>query len=301
MVAPKERQGMDQNRPLEDFGQAQRERLFFIDFRVLFIGDVRRSDLMDRFGIAEAAATRDLSIYRRLAPGNLDFDRSSKIYLAAPGFVPLFVHQAEHSLHALSEGVGDDAATSHGAHLRVERPIRPTAPDLGVVSAVARAISRRMALRIDYVSLSSGRSVRVIAPHALVDTGLRWHVRAWDAERARFGDFVLTRMQAAELAGHAPPEAERERDEQWMRIVPLELVPHPGLRNPDAVAADYGLKGEMLEVRLRAPLVGYVMQAWGVDTTPDHRLDPLRHQLWLRNTGTLYGVESLAIAPGQGQ
>ena len=173
-------------------------------------------------------------------------------------------------------------------------------PGADAAAASSRAIAEQTALKVRYLSLTSGRTTRVLSPHALVDTGLRWHMRAHDDRSGGFRDFVLTRVETAEPAGAAPEAASRETDEQWMRIVPLELVPHPGLRHPEAVAADYGMEDGVLRLRLRAPLVGYVTQAWGVDTSADHRMAPERHQLWLRNTGTLYGVESLRFAPGSG-
>lgn len=283
---------------LDDIGPSQRDRLFHIDFCTLFLGVVRRGDLIARFGIAQAAATRDLSLYRSMAPENLLFDRSEKSYRRAASFKPLFPHDPERSLHALSEGIGDDASLVPTGHIKVERPIRPFSPSLHVISAVSRAIAGGRTLRIQYLSLSSGATERIVAPHALVDSGMRWHMRAYDERSSGFRDFVLSRVEAAEIGKAATAEADREHDEQWMRIVPMELVPHPGLKHPAAVAADYGMIDGVLRLKLRASLVGYVTQFWGIDTTPEHVLDPLRHQLWLKNTGTLYGVESLNFAPG---
>ena len=38
--------------------------------------------------------------------------------------------------------------------------------------------------------MTSGKTQRVIVPFALVDTGLRWHVRAYDRKRNGFRDFL---------------------------------------------------------------------------------------------------------------
>jgi predicted DNA-binding transcriptional regulator YafY len=288
-------------RGLSEIGQAQRERLFHIDFRAWFLGRVSRADLMRRFGVREAAATRDIALYRALAPGNLDFDASAKIYLCAPAFAPLFDHPPERTLTAIAEGLGDDAAGEVGPHVRTERPLRLNFPEIGVIAAVSRAIAERRWLRVRYVSLASGETEREIAPFALVDTGVRWHARAYDRRRGRFLDFVLTRIAAASFAEGAVGAAEdREADDQWMRIVELELAPHPALPRPEAVARDYAMTEGVLRVRLRAALVGYALQHWSVDATPDHALAPERFQLWLRNRAALYGVENLAIAPGAG-
>lgn len=282
----------------DDIGQAQRERLFHIDFRVWFLGRIARGDLIRRFGIQQAAATRDLALYRQLAPDNLVFDPSAKIYLLAPTFRPMFTHVPDQTLTAIAQGLGDDAIGPTAPHIRTERPLRLNHPTIEVIAAVSRAIAERGWLRIDYCSLTSGQGMREIAPFVLVDTGTRWHVRAFDAKRGRFLDFVLTRIASATpIPGAVAPGQDREADDQWMRMVDLELVPHPGLPRPEAIARDYAMEGGVLRTRLRAALVGYALLHWSVDATPDHSLSPDRHQLWLRNTPALYGVENLAIAP----
>jgi hypothetical protein len=78
----------------------------------------------------------------------------------------------------------------------------------------------------------------------------------------------------------------------------MELAPHPGLAQPKAIEADYGMQDGVLRLKSRAALAGYVLRRWSVDASPDHCLDPSTYHLWLRNTPTLYGVESAAIAPG---
>ncbi len=58
--------------------QPQRDRLAFAELRVRFIGEIRRQDLVSRFLIQSAAASRDLAIYKDLAPGNIDYDSKGK-------------------------------------------------------------------------------------------------------------------------------------------------------------------------------------------------------------------------------
>jgi hypothetical protein len=67
---------------LIDLTQPQRDRLAFIELRVRFIGEIRRNDLVLRFGIQSAAATRDLALYKELAPNNIDYDSKGKSYEA---------------------------------------------------------------------------------------------------------------------------------------------------------------------------------------------------------------------------
>ena len=147
--------------------------------------------------------------------------------------------------------------------------------------------------------MTSGKTQRVIVPFALVDTGLRWHVRAYDRKHGDFRDFVITRIEAPKLLDEAPQAHElAENDIQWTRIVELRLVPHPRLARPEIVRMDYGMTGDALQLRSRAAVAGYMLQRWGVDCSPDHRLTDEPYRLWLADPLTLYGVESAALAPG---
>ncbi|VCW38726.1 hypothetical protein BANRA_05759 [Pseudomonas aeruginosa] len=75
---------------LADLTQPQRDRLAFVELRIRFIGEIRRQDLVSRFGIQSAAATRDLALYKEIAPGNIDYDAKAKAYGLGPTFRPVF-------------------------------------------------------------------------------------------------------------------------------------------------------------------------------------------------------------------
>jgi len=58
-------------------------------------------------------------------------------------------------------------------------------------------------------------------------------------------------------------------------------------------------KGQPLAViGERVPQVGYALRRWSLDCSTMHSLDPREHHLWLKNSQTLYGLESAALAPG---
>jgi hypothetical protein len=80
--------------------------------------------------------------------------------------------------------------------------------------------------------------------------------------------------------------------------VSLQLVPHPDMKWPEAVELDYGMTQGVLEVTTCAAMAGYVLQRWSVDASPNHRLDPNSHHLWLQNNEVLNGVQSAVLAPG---
>ena len=281
------------------FGQAQQERLAYLELRAFFVGELRRADIEERFGVKPAAATRDLTAYRQMAPGNLSYDSPTRCYRPGVAFKPLFDLSAERVLAWLLHGFGDGLDLKLRKTAPCEGPGNLVRPDLRILSTVTRAMCAKRAIKVSYLSLSSGASSRELVPVALADNDMRWHVRAFDRANARFGDFVLTRIaKAKEIDG---PVAENEllpADEQWARIVDMEVVPHPGVRWAQAVEADYGMEDGVLRLRSRAALAGYVLRRWSIDCSANHSLDPAAHHLWLRNPQTLYGVESAVFAPG---
>ncbi|MCK6393065.1 WYL domain-containing protein [Zoogloea sp.] len=282
-----------------DVSQAQRERLAFLELHAFFTGELRRSDVEARFGIKPAAASRDLTLYREMAPSNLEYDSTKRCYRPSGTFTPIFPFNSDRVLAWLLQGFGDGLDLKLKPAAPCEGPGQFTRPDLKALGAITRSMCAHRAVRINYLSLSSGSRRREIVPVALADNGLRWHVRAFDRDRARFGDFVLTRIsKVQEIEGEADERELLSSDEQWARIVEMEVVPHPGIRHPKAIEADYSMQDGVLRIKARAALAGYVLRRWNVDASSDHRLDPATHHLWLRNTPTLYGVESAALAPG---
>lgn len=284
---------------IDDLSQAQRERLASLEMRAFFTGELRRSEIEARFGIKPAASSRDLSAYRELAPENLGYDAAARCYRPTADYKPLFELQTERVLAWLLQGFGDGLDVRLKPAAPCEGPGNLIKPDLSILGTVTRAIYAKRLLRINYFSLLSGPSRRDVVPVALADNGLRWHVRAFDRSKERFSDFVLTRIaKVQELTDLAEESELLGADEQWARIVELELVPHPGVAWPKAIEADYGMQDGILRVKARAALAGYILRRWSIDSSSDHRLDPAAYHLWLRNPQTLYGVESAALAPG---
>lgn len=285
---------------LGELSQMQRDRLAYIEFRLYFLGEVGRADLMKRFGVAPAVATRDFALYRSLFKDNINFDKLSKTYVIGEHFVAAFHHVADRVLTALSEGFGDGVNPVAGPLIPCETPLALNRPRLEVLAPVTRAIHQGRAVRMHYISHTSGATTREIVPSAMASDGLRWHVRAFCRMRRRFSDFVISRMDKTEVI----PDGEIERSEtsaediQWNRIVELELVPHPNRPHPEIAEKDFGMADGVLQLKLRAAMAGYVLRQWHIDCTMDHRLDDEAFRLWLRNPLALYGVESAKFAPG---
>lgn len=286
---------------LNSLSQAQRERLFYIEVKAFFCGDLARADIERRFGIKPAASARDMASYKRLAPSNLNYNAAQRNYTTADRFVPLFEHSADRVLAWFRDGYGDSLDLKIQRTVPCEAASHLVRPDLEILAALTRAVAGHKQIKVHYLSLTSGASIKTLSPLALADTGQRWHLRAYDCDRERFADFSITRIVKAKPLGQDIPLTQRlDADVQWARVVRLELAPHPGVEHPEAIEADYRMKDGVLVLDMRAPLVGYALRRWSVDCSPAHELDPKAHQLCLRNPQTLYGVESATLAPGFG-
>ncbi len=286
----------------DQLSSAQRERLAYIEFRLWFFGEVTRKSVLERFGVATAAGTRDLMLYRDLAPQNAEYE--GKVYRYLPTFRPLFQHQVHRVLSALTSGFGDGERGIEGPVLPHEVPARLNQPTLDVLATVTRAIHGAYPLKLTYHSMKTGPVAREIVPHALVDSGLRWHVRAYDRTKREFRDLVLTRMEqvvpvkstttAAQVLGNELAAA----DEQWHRWVDLALVPHPSHKHPASVERDFGMTNGRLVVPVRAAVAGHVLRQWQVDCSQDAGLRGAEYRLRLGDLNVLASVNSAKLAPG---
>ncbi|MCU7985607.1 WYL domain-containing protein [Shewanella sp. SW24] len=278
---------------------AQRERLAHIDFVLMFKGEARRTDLIERFNIAPSVATQDFARYKEIAPQNVLYDEKRKQHLKAASFLSLFDFDVIRTLATLSQGFGDGFLRQGFPTITCESPYRLNRPAIHIVAVISEGIYKVSTLKITYHSLSSGKSVREIVPHTLVDTGLRWHVRAFDRTSNEFRDFVLSRIESANLHGDEPEEHELQaKDKQWNRIVELELVPHPTINHKEAIERDYQMEQGALKIDIRAALAGYLLRLWNVDCSQGHTLTGPELHLALKNHQALYGVENLVLAPG---
>ena len=287
---------------IETLSSAQRERLAFIEFRLWFVGEVTRKDILDRFGIATAAGTRDLVLYGELAPRNLEY--RGKSHLFRPTFKPLFWHQADRVLSALTSGFGDGERRIDVALLEHDVPARLNQPKLASLAMVTRAIHGCYPLKLTYYSLKTGADAREIVPHALVDSGLRWHVRAYDRSKGEFRDLVLTRMdkivaiKESDRRSQVQPHERLEADAQWQRLVDIELIPHPAHLHPESVMRDFGMVDGKLQMQVRAAVAGHVLRQWQVDCSANASLAAAEFRLRLLELRQLEGVENAILAPG---
>jgi len=235
-------------------------------------GRLTTGHLMQSFGISRQQASKDINSYLGdYAPGNLDYDKHLKGYVPSKGFAPLFIDDSASAyLHLLNQNheraphiEGLALAYAHTEILRVpDRSIRPE-----ILRPLLRACREGLRLECEYVSLANPLAeTRLIAPHTLVYTGMRWHVRAYCEKNRDYRDFVLSRFRGEPEVLDASDYV-RESDEGWATEVLVVIEPDPRLK-PDQKAIieiDFGMQDGQLLVPSRGALVQYVLQRYQID------------------------------------
>ncbi|ODS04464.1 hypothetical protein VSF3289_03603 [Vibrio scophthalmi] len=146
------------------------------------------------------------------------------------------------------------------------RPVtRNIAPEIW--RPLVQAIREKKRVDISYTSLKNGEVVeRIISPHTLVCTPLRWHVRAYCEHSNDYRDFVLSRI-------HDIPEVNnctiygKASDTLWNTEVNIELVPdaHFNEKQKSVIEKDYGMSDGVLSIATNASLIRYVLDSYNID------------------------------------
>jgi len=177
--------------------------------------------------------------------------------------------------------------------------IRLIQPNSDTIATLMRAIQNQQAVKCQYVSLSSGTSTRELVPHAIVNNGHRWHVRAFDRKSNGFRDFVCTRfISINDLTSPAQSQELACVDKAWLTILPLVLKPHPKLKHSLAIELDYHMTNGELTLDVRGALAGYLLQQWQVDCSNNYQLNEKQYPLALANIEVLKSCNNALLAPG---
>ncbi|WP_395340667.1 WYL domain-containing protein [Ningiella sp. W23] len=284
---------------LDNISLSQRERLAFIDFNLQFFGKISRNDLISRFKTGLAASTRDFAAYKELAENNLVLDHSTKQYFRTEQFKALFSFSADAILQSVSKGFSDGITNDIQPSAHCFEAVQLIHPDINIIATLMRAIHNQQACIVKYVSVSSGESQRRLVPHAIINNGHRWHVRAYDGKSKSFRDFVCTRFsEVSELGAVSEANELASADSQFNRFVDVVLVPHPSIANSRAIEMDYAMDNGKKIMRVRCALAAYILRQWQVDCSADARILNQGCQLALQNIEILQDIENPQLVPG---
>jgi hypothetical protein len=264
------------------------QRLEFIEFRLLWDGQLNRSDLTEKFDISVPQASMDLARYQALAPHNIRYDGRLKTYVAASSFKPIVSNPTARQYLSQLRSIADQVLAANETWIGWIPPFevvplvrRQLA--VGILRSATEAIRKSLSVRVNYQSFSQPRPMwRWLTPHALGFDGFRWHVRAWCHEYRDFRDFVLARFLA--VGESRTDGVDSSADREWHTKVTLRIGPHPRMKEGQrrAIERDFGMTNGVVNVISRVCLSYYVERQLGLDLEPA-QVPPERQQVVLLN------------------
>ncbi|MUV13344.1 helix-turn-helix transcriptional regulator [Noviluteimonas gilva] len=254
--------------------RGHQERVKAVEILLLWEGRVSRPRLAEIFDVHGTVLSRDMAAYAHLVPDNCQYDTGARAYVVTPYARPQLTDGrfSEYealigtlALRGLRAGVELISAQQHATHIQH-----------GPFSRIHTAIREGKQIQIEYRSLNNPEAhERTIRPHALIQAGPRWHVRAYCDRAKEFRDFNLGRISRVDDPAHSLlPGA--EEDQAWDTLITLRLIPHPHLSAAQAqlVRDEYmaGTVARVFEVRL--PVSKYLVQAYRAAVDTSRQLPP---------------------------
>ncbi|MGB5856147.1 MAG: WYL domain-containing protein [Oceanisphaera sp.] len=261
-------------------------RFWLIELLANWEGRITCGHLQHYFQLGRQQASKVINQYQDAYCDQLIYCASAKSYLPTTGFKPEFISSdvAEYlnwisgqSTHLLQT---DDKYQL--AHAILSPPARNVSPH--IMRPLVHAMRQGERLEVDYDAVNHpDRSGRIIVPIRFVNTGRRWHLRAWCEKAQAYRDFVLSRL-------HGEPTTEGKylsalpADTAWETEITLRIKPDPRLTEAQQAALihDYGMHNGELQLRTRAALAHYLLQEMQINIK---MLDgnPVAQQLILAN------------------
>lgn len=245
-------------------------RYWFIELIAYWEGRIATTHLCEQFNLSRQQASKIINHYKHAFPHNLHYNATKKGYEPTKKFTPQCISgDAMEYLNWLTSPY--TTSSSHRrqvsvSHVALQLPPRQVTPEL--MRGLVAAIRERRCVEVDYVSLTNpNREGRIIAPHTFVNTGLRWHLRAWCEKSQEYRDFVLSRFRGKpELEGKSNHTA--KHDVAWNTEITLIFAPDARFSKEkrDVITHDYNMEDGQLHITTRAALAHYLIQEMQVNT-----------------------------------
>lgn len=244
------------NNDMSQLGWSQQQRLHFMERQLLWGRRLTLSMVQEAFEISRNQASRDIKLYRELAPDNVPvYKPADQCYRPSRSFTPLFAVTEPHELLTIINNQVQNSVALDAVPVLTRHILE------GVLPAVLTALEYKTAFEAIYASASNPIGIkRVLVPSAIVYVENRLHLRAWCNQRLEYRDFVLSRILTVPKLLQQKPEL--PMDSNWETWLDLEIIPNPNLSSDgkQLISKEYELS-EFGLIRVRAALVHYFLQS----------------------------------------
>lgn len=265
--------------------QKSPESLRTIEALLLWEGGASNERVRELLGLHFTSASRLLSQYAAINPIGLTYSTSQRRWIADADFKPCLTSGRIDEYLALTlptQGAEESCV------VRTHLALGAVSPK--VFAILHRAIRDGVGVVVKHSSMRDPTPrAKTFFPHALVEAGRRWHVRAFVSGVGAFQDLALTRLSDVELIDLPRPDAANPvRDAAWTTLVDLRLVPHPDLTSEQKqmIRAEYFGRSTARVETVRAALVPYVIHELRA-ATDLMKQQPPEFQLHVSNIETL--------------
>ena len=266
-------------------------RYQLIEIMALWEGRLISNHLTNAFGIGRQQASKVIKNYIAQCPMNLEYDQHIKGYVPTGDFSPQFTQgNADEYLHLLNSNKAishciEKSATPSSYTQVLSVPKRTISPT--ILRPIINACREKLRLEITYCSMTSpDGEERIILPHSIIFSGVRWHVRAYCEKHRDYRDFVINRIKSIDDEMGQTIVADIN-DTLWHQKVTIEIMPNPHLSHAQQalIARDYDMQNNVLTLTERAVLTRYTLdhlQVYSDQQTPSEHV-----QLVLKNRDRL--------------
>ena len=288
---------------VDAYSLSQAERLAYIDLCIRYLGSISRAEIMAEFKVAQAAASKDLALYRELKPDNCCIDTATKrTVILADSYTPLIRIGVHTALNLIQYGFTRSELMQKRPMLPIDEvdPLyQPERLKEEQVAAVTRAIKGQCAIRCSYGSKSGDHRERILFPSALFVDRKNWYFRAYDRneehpQRSGFKNFKLSRLFDAHLETTISPTLAEKTDREWDEEITfiIEFKKNLPKETINEISREFSINGNVHSVTCRAALACYVKTNWKIDLVNNE------NNMWLYfdvlNAEALQEVQCLA-------
>lgn len=249
----------------------QQSQFWVIELIAYWEGRLTTTHLRELLGISRQHASSAINRYREEHPGNLrPYRHGDRAHLASDQFERHYISgDAAEYLSRMAGVINHNTSRLRGygiSSLVLSHPPRNVSPS--VMRPLVHAMREQRRVEVDYGSIANpNREGRIIVPHTFVNTGLRWHLRAWCEKNQGYRDFVLSRFHGQpEVLDTSPHGA--DDDTAWNTEITLILEPDMRLSTEQKMVLehDYGMENGKLHLKTKAALASYLLKEMQVHT-----------------------------------
>jgi predicted DNA-binding transcriptional regulator YafY len=253
----------------------------YIEVMLSWYGRFSAKQMIEYFGISRVQASKDIAYFREVNPDTMDYSNRERRYQMVPKV-------------SESKRMDDPEAIFQFASENSPLPSVTVVPklkrniELKHIHNITWAISNTKQVEITYTSQNQPEGTRrVIQPFELIYASARWHVRAYCMSRNDFRDFSLSRILDSKRKDGFEERGLCVNDSDWNKIVTLKIQPHPklDLHAKEILKREYRMVAGMIQLEVRAALVGYTIQENRVAVSDKY--SPKEYHLVLENQDEL--------------